>query len=625
MIHLITNQIRLPDPDFKLSSASECLEYFKDHNEIEIDTETTGLDVHTLTPLSLQIGDFENQFVLEYSSATELLQFKDLLESKLCILAHAKYDYKVLKKFGINLNRVYDVVLAEQVLFCGYENVKSNLKTLVKKYCGEKLDKSVRNNFTDKERQNTTLSISELIYAAKDVKYLGLIKKAQEILIKKYDLSYCVALECEASKALGDIEYNGMFLNKKSWLDNLEFSKVEVLKLKQSLNDLVINTPELESLIPTYKQGDLFAEVPKVIQVNYSSPKQISNICTLLGYPVESTNAKVLEDLVTKHPFFETLIAYKKTAKIISTYGESFLKYIHPKTGRVHTSFWQIKSTGRVSSGSKNDNAPNLQNIPASNNFRNCFESRPGFSWVSIDYAAQELRLMAEGSKEEGFIDALNAGKDLHCFVGSMMFKRTITKEDKKLRTQAKTINFGKPYGMGESKLANTLKITKTEAAKLFKEYAEAFPNLDKWLTKQGLQGPQLGYSRTFKPCKRIRWYPETAKLKTKKLSWSDRGKIEGSAIRNAMNHPIQGSGADITKEALILVRNLIIEYNIKYGEEVAFLICTVHDQIDTEVRDDLAVEFSKKKEKLMIQAGNKYVTLVNMDVDTTITKVWEK
>ena len=279
-------------------------------------------------------------------------------------------------------------------------------------------------------------------------------------------------------------------------------------------------------------------------------------------------------------------------------------------------------------------NAPNVQNIPAKNVFRNCFKARPGFKWVSIDYSGQELRIMADGSGEQGFIDVLNdKTQDLHCYAGSMMFKKPVTKEDKSLRDKAKTINFGKPYGMGPDKLADTLSISKEEAEDLFKEYAAAFPTLNKWLEDQGKRAISNGYSVTFSPSKRRRWYPEiqVAKDLRKKAkkgdknTWREIMSLEGQVQRNGMNSPIQGSGADICKEALIGVRELILKYNAVYGEEVAFLICTVHDAIDCEVREDLAEEFAKSMTDIMVACGNKYVTKVKMEVDVTITDQWQK
>ena len=607
------------------STVEACLEYFKDKPRIQIDTETTGTDPHSDKIISLQIGCTKDQWFIDCRS-TDILQFKELIESKLCILQNAKFDYKMLKTAGINLNKIYDTMLAECVLFCGYPDYGYGLDALVNRYLQVDMSKKERDSFLNVGKKPFTEA--QVNYGALDVAYLEEICDKQKILADLHDLNYCIALECEAVKAFGDIEYNGLLLDRTDWLKIADVKKQELETIQGEL-DLVINTePKLKKFKPQVIQGNLFGIEERQVKVNYASPSQIKNIAHTLGFKVESTNDRELTKLAPKHKFFGTLQKYREVGKILSTYGESFLEYINSNTGRVHTDFWQVKDTGRVGSGN-----PNVQNIPADNIFRNCFKARPGFKWVSIDYSGQELRLMADASEEEGFIDVLNRGEDLHCYAGSMMFKREITKKDKDLRNKAKTINFGKPYGMGPNKLADTLSISIEEAENLFKEYAQAFPKLNKWLENQGRFAVKNGYSLTFAPCKRRRWYPDTkiaydlrrTAKKGDKETWRQIMIIEGQTQRNGGNSPIQGTGADITKEALIGVRNLITQYNEQNNSMVAYLLCTVHDAIDVEVREDLADQFAKEMADIMIAAGNKYVSKVKMEVDVTITTQWQK
>jgi DNA polymerase-1 len=444
-------------------------------------------------------------------------------------------------------------MLTECVLYCGYDKWGYGLDKLAQRYLDVTLDKSTRGDFfrLNAEPFNT----DQILYAARDVKYLHKIAGLQYERVRKYNLEYCVDLENEVFKSLADIEYNGMTLNREKWLGNTNTFKQELDDLEAYLDKVITNEPLLQKFVPKYIQSNLFDEPERAIKINYASPLQIKDICNTLGYDIDSTNDRELTKLADKHEFFKVLQDYREKAKIISTYGEGFLDYINSNTNRVHTSFWQVLNTGRVSSGSKDDNAPNLQNIPAKNIFRNCFEARPGYLWVSIDYSGQELNLMADGSGEEGFIDVLNRGEDLHCYAGSMMFKKTITKADKDLRNKAKIINFGKPYGMGPNKLADTLQISIEEAETLFKEYGIAFPKLNKWLDTQAKLGITRGYSETFAPCKRKRFYPELeiiprlreeAKYVTKgspesKALWKQILQTEGQVQRNSMNSPIQG------------------------------------------------------------------------------------
>ena len=611
------------------STVEDCLAYFKDKPKIQIDTETTGRDCHKDKIISLQIGDSENQWFIDTRNV-DILLFKNLIENKYCLLQNAKFDYKMLKKVGINLETIYDTMLAECVLYCGYEKWGYGLAKLVERYLQITMSKEERMTFTTQGDKPFTLS--QIEYGALDVKYLEDIHKKQLDLINLNDLNYCLSIENEVVKALGDIEYNGMFLYEEDWRKLITFHQAEQVRLERELDAIVLGDKKLKAFWPIVTQGNLFGFAERELKINYASPLQIKSIASKLGVQLESTNDRELTKLAPKYTFFKVLQEYRGIAKIISTYGESFLDYINPVTGRVHTDFWQIKDTGRVSSGSKEMNAPNVQNLPAMNKFRNCFKARSGFKWVSIDYSGQELRLMADASGEEGFIDVLNRGEDLHCYAGSMMFKRPITKADKDLRNKAKTINFGKPYGMGASKLADTLSITLEEAEQLFKEYAAAFPKLNSWLEKQGKFAIANGYTLTFAPSLRRRWYPDIAKAKLlrkqnvkDKATWKEIMIIESQTQRNGGNSPIQGSAADICKEALVSTRNLVFDYNKEFGEEVAFMICTVHDAIDFEIREDLAEKFAKEAADRMIEAGNKYVTKVNMDVDVNITEVWQK
>ena len=624
------------------STVEDCLKYFENHEELQVDTETTGLDPHKDKITSLQIGDDDNQWFIDCRKINITL-FKNLIESKRCILQNAKFDYKMLKAIGINLDRIYDTMLAECVLYCGYDNWGYGLDKLCERYLSLDLSKQERQSFLhlgDKE-----FTQAQIDYACKDVSFLSHIKEKQVLRIRHYNLEYCLDLENEVVKALGDIEYNGMILDRASWSKVTVLYKAKLLEIQKAMDDIVNTDPKLLPWKPEVLQGNLFGFEERHVKVNYASPIQIKKICHALGFMVDTTNESEIGKFAglddngdvkwAKHPFIGELLRSRQTAKVVSTYGDSFLDYINPATGRVHTDFWQILNTGRVSSGGKKVNAPNLQNLPAKNLFRNCFKARPGFKWVSIDYSGQELRLMADGSGEKGFIDVLNTpGMDLHCYAGEMMFKRPIDKKkDKALRDKAKTINFGKPYGMGTSKLAVTLSISEKEAEDLFKLYAESFPSLNSWLEDQGKKAMANECSRTFYPCNRVRWFPDMKKAKAlrknvkkgDKATWREIMIIEGQTHRNGMNSPIQGSGADITKEALVEVRKLIMRYNEAYQQEVAFLICTVHDAIDVEVREDLAEMFAKEMEQIMVACGNKYVQQVRMEVDTTITEFWTK
>lgn len=433
--------------EIQLCSTDDILEYFDSipNSWIAVDTETKGRDPHVKEIITLQLGTPEHQYVID-CRYYDIKIFKDLLEKRNLILHNSKFDYKFLKAAGITIESIYDTMLAECVIFCGYKGHGYGLKALCERYCNVHLNKDVRGEFFlvgDKPFTTT-----QILYAATDVKHLHDIKDQQAVYINKYDLNHTIWLENNAVKALADIEFNGMFLDKNDWLKIADDSEKKFDEITLELDTIVLNDPILSNKIPKNKQLDLFAENVRETMINYSSPMQILRIINMLGFEVEDTSDRSLSKIANKHDFIKKLQEYREVKTIVERYGRSFSSNINRHTGRIHTDFWQVLNTGRISSGNDEMSAPNLQNIPADNKFRNCFKARPGFLWVSVDYSSQELRLMADGSKEKAFIDVINSGEDLHCYAGSIMFKRTITKADKDLRNKAKTINFGKPLSL---------------------------------------------------------------------------------------------------------------------------------------------------------------------------------
>ena len=175
---------------------------------------------------------------------------------------------------------------------------------------------------------------------------------------------------------------------------------------------------------------------------------------------------------------------------------------------------------------------------------------------------------------------------------------------------------------MGPPKLADTLQIPIEEAEQLFKEYSQAFPKLNSWLDRQAKFGLTNGYIRFNKPHKGIRWFPELKKAKelrnSDNPSWREIMIIEGGIQRESMNTGIQGVGAVIMKEALVVCRELLKQYD-------GYMLPPIHDELNFEIRDDQAEDFSKKASQLMKEVGNKYVSKVQMESEITVTKYWTK
>ena len=605
--------------EYESATVKEILDYFEDKDQVEIDTETEGFDPNTKSIITLQLGDANAQFVVDVRSVN-ILRFKDLIEEKLCLLHNAKFDYKMLYKAGIVLDKVYDTMLGEIIIFNGFNDERGfKLNELVDNYLGIEMEKETRGTFSS--LRGDPLKDRQIKYAGRDVAYLSRIKELQERFIKKYDLHFAKDLAMETLKCLGDMELNGIYLDEEEWTKVAREKQKELINVEHKMDRYLVDQDIRQ---PSMMGQDLFGTPTRVLDINYGSPQQVLEVIKELGIEATDTSARTLNKLKDEE-FIKLLLEHRSFDKKVSTYGKPFLKYINKATGRVHTDFWQIKSTYRLGSGNKQQNAPNMQNIPKDNEYRNCFKPREGYSWVSIDYASQELRIMADKAGEGEFINALQEGKDLHCFAYNKMTGDNITKEDKDKRQKAKVINYGKPYGMSPYKLSDQLQIPIEEAEEMFDLYAKAFPDLETWLQSQANFGNSKGYILVDPRHKGRRWFPEFKELQKNQYSmgWKEKNKLKGIIARASMNTPIQGAAATQTKEAMVDIRKWLIDTG--YWQDEVYMICQVHDELNFEVKDELVDEVVPKLEEMMNIAANRYLSLIEMDTDTTITKQWEK
>ena len=313
-------------------------------------------------------------------------------------------------------------------------------------------------------------------------------------------------------------------------------------------------------------------------QFNVDSPKQLGHILfevlelphgkkTKSGY---STDAKVLKKLSEIHELPATVLHYREFAKIKSTYIDALPAIARTyDDGRVHTSFNEtVTATGRLSSSD-----PNLQNIPVRTDFgrkiRACFGAiGPDDVFLSADYSQIELRLLAHLSADEHLVSAFNSGADFHASTAARVFGVEIDEVTPQMRSRAKAVNFGIVYGQQAFGLAQSLEIPMAEAKDMIDRYFEAYPGVRSYLDETVAQAKDAGFAETM--FGRRRYIPEL----------SARNAVQrGFGERTAMNHPMQGSAADIIKMAMNEVaRRLLVE-----GFE-AKLLLQVHDELDFSV-----------------------------------------
>ena len=632
-IYVVNGKEALFDSPLQSCTMQDCVAHLQSITLIGVDTETEGFDFTGKKLLMIQVGDKEKQFVIDYrvTSKDDIALLKSVLEddSKIKILHNAKFDYKFLKFYcNISLNNVYDTFLTEKVLHCGKDDYGFALGKLTQRYLNVTLNKEVRNRFVD--LGSNPFTVDQMVYGAKDVEYLIDIYHKQQPDIEFKKLRSVVKLENLAVVVFSEIEYEGLILDTEAWKKLAVRNKAQSIVLEKEL-DKTLLADERFSRYKAQKQMNMFTPVEELKDstVKWSSPTQVLKIFRTLVPELENANGKKLAPYRFKHVLIDEYIKYKEKDKLSSAFGENFYTFLSADK-KVRTNFTQILDTGRVSSSE-----PNMQQIPATNEYRNCFVAPEGYVFVSSDYSSQELNVIAYGSQDPVFLKALQNNEDLHSVCAELVFgdvwnkaadpdcDYVLRKEKcncsahKKLRTQVKTINFGLAYGMGPKKLSETINCDVKEAKILITKYFKAFPKIEAFLNGLGEFGKKHGYIETFPPFRRKRWFNSwTPKMYSDRDSFMELGSIE----RASKNTPIQGSSADMTKLALVLIHKHVKENNLPVK-----IIMTVHDQIDTICPREYAEEWKVLMTELMEKAANTVIKNGLLKAETSITNVWSK
>ena len=597
----------MPDPNYRYITSTEealkHLEFIERHPLIEVDSETNGLDPHLAKIALMQLGVGGQAFVFDVRPGRVNAQiFKPLLEGEknLKLLQNAVFDYEMLKtNFNIEMNRVYDTMLAEQLIGLGL-HPKANLQYIVAKYLHMNMPKDIGKTFED---YNQEYQEYQLRYAANDVVVLREVYNQQLERLKQDDLMRVAQLEFGFIKPMAEMELNGMLLDIPRWRDILDEMVLERNKAGIQLAD-VFNT--------TMDQETLFG----VSLLNLDSPAQVVKCLNDLGVPVESSDVKELGKF-KKNSTVKLLLNYRKYAKFITTYGEALINRIHPETGRLHTRFKQMVDTGRMSSSN-----PNLQNIPKEQKYRACFIARAGYKLITCDMSQAELRILAAYSKDPVFLKAFANGEDLHTRTASDLFGITVEEimADKKLkdndvnkkdyRGNVKALNFGLIYGLTKVGLSLRMGTSEKEAQKLIDLYFGKYTSIDGWLNKAAEFAVMNRYSTTMSGRRRYYRLPDP--------DHRDFNKIKGSIERQGKNHPIQGTNADTIKQSMIYIVDRIKDYDAK-------LLLTVHDEVIVEAREDQAEEVSGVVSQAMVDGFAAFVPELVMEADADIENYWVK
>lgn len=369
--------------------------------------------------------------------------------------------------------------------------------------------------------------------------------------------------------------------NAANVFDGIEMPLVPVLA-KMERAGMLVDPDRLHSL--SEGLATQIAEVERNIRdlagdetFNIGSPMQLSHVLfDVMGLPTKglkktkrgyySTNAKVLSDLARDHEIVRLILDWREKSKIKSTYLDT-LGPLRRGDGRVHTTYNQtITATGRLSSSD-----PNLQNIPTRSELgrtvKTAFSAGEGSAFLAVDYSQIELRLLAHLSGDEHLVRAFNEGEDFHAETAARVFGVPVSEVTPDLRSRAKAVNFGIVYGQQAYGLSQSLHISMAEARDMIDRYYEAYPGVRTFLDNVVARAKQTGYAETMYG--RRRHIPE---LKAKNPQ------LRGFGERTAMNHPMQGTAADIIKIAMARVSRRLEEEGF-----AAHMILQVHDELDFE------------------------------------------
>lgn len=642
---------------YSFCSKQDVIDFLEANELISLDIETTGFCPHQKDVLCIQVGNPIDQYLVD-ARIPDLLFLKPYLESKQLLGQNLKFDLKFLYKLGIYPNKVWDTFIAERVLYCGIKFHKASLDALATRYLGVTLDKSVRGDIS-KER----LSERVIEYSLKDVEYLEPIYYKQMEQIVLNDLVGALNIENRFIPCLAYIEFCGFKLDKAKWKDKVHKDLQLMQDAEQALNEYILNRG-ISKFIST--QLDMFE--PVGCTVSWSSPQQVVRLFEHLGMDCsvtekgvtkKSVEASVIKKFENTHPIVKLYLEYKKAEKVVTTYGESFLRQINPVTDRLHTNFTQIMDTSRLSSGGKDkltqEEYPNFQNIPSDKLTRSCFVAEEGNTLIISDYSGQEQIVLANRALDKNLLAFYDNGlADMHSFVASKMYPELegLTLDEvkdlhKEKRQAAKSAGFAINYGGQGITIADNLGISLEDGNKIYKAYFDAFPGLEAYFKSVKQQGLRDGYilinnitrRKTYLP-----FYEEFRELSAElnqefwerykldkannSISPVDKDKIsryfryKGEIERKSLNYPIQGTSAEITKISGVKIFDYILEHNL-FG--IVKFVNTVHDENVLECPIHMQEEISKMVEVAMCDAGKIFCKRVPLKADPELSLFWKK
>jgi DNA polymerase I-like protein with 3'-5' exonuclease and polymerase domains len=649
-------------------------------HKIGFDTETTGLDPRNDTIFCFQIGTGKDNYIVDlYTSGDKSFTLKEgweYLKDKTLVMQNALFDCGMMIKHSFIPYKILDTMLATKILYNGqFRNQRADFKSIMLRELDITYDKTSQKNIhLVKLSQDTAIQ-----YSFNDV---DKIIQCEEVLFSKIQNNKqegTYFLHCRFIKALAYMEYCGLPINIDMWKSKMKVDEKNVSKYKKEIGEYIFNN------LPKYgtSQLNIFEDFKKDTTINLKSPIQMVKVFNDLGINTKDKNEKdsINESIISKsdHEFVSLWLKYQGAQHRVSTFGQSILDEIDIKNNRVYTRFNPMVDTARLSS---RRGGINFLNFPADKETRSCFEAKPGNKIIVCDWSGQETVISADLSNDEAMMKSVKEGADLHCMLAREIFPEIENLSDKEIvklhsdkRKFAKAPRFAMQYGGNDYTLHVNENIPLSEASEIYEKFLSLHQGLFDWGKKNLEKAIKLGYIssawgwRMYLPkydwfkdlhqkvtsitktewtkyrigkAERRREYDimdfnknnpdkepkvfivineeEYTFYKSKRKTVSDYFSFRSNYQRLALNNPVQTTGAHQMKLALSLMFEYIVENDLLH----TVLMCNaVHDETVLESPESLANQISDKLASVMRQAGDAFLSELNIKADANIGISW--
>ena len=507
-----------------------------------------------------------------------------------------KYDVHVLRTHGVHVRGLaFDTMIAS---FCSDPGQRAhNLDSLALRRLG--IRKIPTSDLIGKGKSQISMRdvpidvVSK--YACEDADVTWQLKKSLAPELEERDVRRVFdEAEMPLLPVLVRMEAHGIGVNGQKLAHLGKTLGARIVTLEDRIHELAGEPFNIRS---TQTLGRILFEDLKLHEHETVGRKRPKRTAKGKGYATDETT---LLELVPAHELPALVLEYRSLSKLKSTYVDTLPSFVHPQTGRIHTSYHQTgAATGRLSSSD-----PNLQNIPIRTDegraIREAFVPDAGYVFVSADYSQIELRLLAHLSGDEGLKEAFQEGIDIHRATAARIFDVAPADVTPELRSRAKAVNFGVIYGMGAQRLARQTGVTLKEARGFIDGYFESYKGVRDYLEDVKEGGRTRGYVTTM--LGRRRYLPGLL---------DEDGRIRSQAENVAVNTPVQGTAADLIKMAMIH-----IDDELRRGALGARMLLQIHDELLFEVPED-EVEATVSMVRLRMEGALPLDVPVVVDVGT--------